>query len=148
MGDAPAGPRDALGPALRGYLALYAGGRYFDAHEALETVWRRRPEDPRMVLLHGLIQWVVALEHHRRGNAHGARVLLARAWSRLRDPAPGEAALGLDLAPLRAAHPGIAAAFDRWDRGGPRPALAPPPLAAGGGGAPPPDPPPGAGAAL
>gem|GEM_PF-6354478 len=97
----------------------------------LETVWRRRPDDRLMVLLHGLIQWVVALEHHRRGNPHGARVLLERAWGRLRRPVPEEALLGLDLAPLRAAHPGIAAAFARWDAGGPRPTVDPPPLGAG-----------------
>lgn len=79
-----------------------------------------------MPLLQGLIQWAVAFEHHRRGNAHGARVLLGRAWSRLA-PAPDDA-LGLDLRPLKAAAPGLAAALAGWDAGGPRPALAPPPV--------------------
>lgn len=90
-------------------------------------MWRRDPADPVMVTLHGLIQFAAALEHHRRGNAHGARVLLDRAWSRL--AAPGaEGRLGIDLAPLRAAHPALHAAFAAWDAGGPRPALTPPPI--------------------
>ncbi|MEW6582828.1 MAG: DUF309 domain-containing protein, partial [Actinomycetota bacterium] len=51
-----------LRPELAEFLRLYAAGRFFDAHEALEQAWRRSP-DPEMVLLHGLIQWAVAHEH-------------------------------------------------------------------------------------
>lgn len=92
-------------------------------------MWRRRPDDRTMVLLHGLIQLAVALEHHRRGNAHGARVLLARAWSRLHDVAPGE--LGLDWTDLPDAHARLHAAFARWDRErGARPDVNPPRLRA------------------
>lgn len=117
IGDAP--------PQLDEFLALYASGRFFDAHEALEAAWRRSDE-PRMRFLQGLIQWAVAFEHHRRGNAHGARVLLERAWSRLRDAPDG--AMGLDLSACRASRPGLAAAFARWEEGGPRPDLAAPPI--------------------
>jgi hypothetical protein len=91
----------------------------------LEGAWRRGPERD-MVLRHGLIQWVVALEHHRRGNPHGARVLLGRSWAKLAGAREGE--LGLEWAPLKAAHPAIARAFARWDAGGPRPEVSPPPL--------------------
>ncbi|MGD9697029.1 MAG: DUF309 domain-containing protein [Thermoleophilia bacterium] len=107
------------------FLGLYAAGRFFDAHEALEAAWRRSP-DPRMQFLQGLIQWAVAFEHHRRGNPHGARVLLERAWSRIGDAPP--AALGLDLAACRAAHPSLAASFAAWEAGGPRPAVDAPPI--------------------
>ena len=113
------------GPALREFRRLYSAGRFFDAHEALEVVWRRSPEPP-MPFLQGLIQWAVAFEHHRRGNAHGARVLLERAWSRLAG-AP-EDDLGVDLSACRAAHPALAAAFARWEAGGPRPDLRAPPI--------------------
>ncbi len=74
-----------------------------------------------MPFLQGLIQWAVAFEHHRRGNAHGARVLLG---PRL-EPAgatPPRATWALDLSAWRAAHPALAEAFARWEAGGPRPA--------------------------
>ncbi len=91
-----------------------------------------------MVLLHGLIQWAVAFEHHRRGNAAGAVTLLDRAWSRLAEPG-AEAGLGVDLTAVRAARPAARAALVAWRDGGPRPRLAPPPIAVGppGPGAPP-----------
>jgi hypothetical protein len=111
-------------PQLAEFVALYGAGRFFDAHEVLEEAWRRS-DDPPMPFLQGLIQWAVAFEHHRRGNAHGARVLLERAWSRLRD-AP-EGFMGLDLRAWRAARPGLAEAFARWEAGGPRPEVRAPP---------------------
>jgi uncharacterized protein len=126
-GDAPGGP-GARDRALTGFLALYGAGRFFDAHEALETVWRRQPDDPVMALLHGLIQWAVAFEHHRRGNPRGARVLLARAWSRLASPGGAERDLGLDLSEVRGAHPAIHAAFAAWDAGASRPDVVAPPI--------------------
>lgn len=122
MGATPGDPP----PELDDFLRLYASGRYWDAHEALEAAWRRSDE-PRMRFLQGPIQWAVAFEHHRRGNAHGARALLERAWSRLRWAPDGY--MGLDLAPLRAAQPGLAAAFAAWEAGGPRPEVTPPPVA-------------------
>lgn len=112
--------------ALDEFLALYAAGRYWDAHEALEQGWRRSDE-PRMVILHGLIQWAVAFEHVGRGNARGARRLLAKSWAKL-GPAP-EDALDLDLRPLRAAQPALAEALARWEAGGPAPLAAAPPIA-------------------
>jgi len=111
---------------LDAFLSLYADGRYWDAHEALEAVWRRSPA-PDMVVLHGLIQWAVAMEHVRRGNPRGARRLLVKSWAKL-EPAPSDA-LGLDLRPLRAAQPDVAAALARWEAGGPAPAAPPPQIA-------------------
>lgn len=120
------GDRTAIDSALDDYVRLYAARRYFDAHEALETVWRRSPRAP-MPFLQGLIQWAVALEHHRRGNARGARALLDRAVANLADPPPG--ALGLDLSSCLAAIPSLVSAFRDWEAGGPRPSLEAPPIA-------------------
>jgi uncharacterized protein len=116
-------------PQLAEFVALYRAGRFFDAHEVLEEVWRRS-EEPPMRFLQGLIQWAVAFEHHRRGNAHGARVLLDRAWSRLKDSPDGY--MGLDLTAWRAARPALADAFARWELGGPRPEVEAPPIAGAG----------------
>ncbi len=118
---------DAPPRQLAEFVALYSAGRFFDAHEVLEEVWRRS-DDPPMPFLQGLIQWAVAFEHHRRGNAHGARVLLERAWSRLGDAPEGY--MGLDLSAWRTARPGLAQAFARWEAGAPRPHVAPPPVGA------------------
>lgn len=119
------GAADTPPPQLDRFVALYRAGRFFDAHEVLEEVWRRS-DDPPMRFLQGLIQWAVAFEHHRRGNAHGARVLLGRAWSRLGEAPDGY--MGLDLSAWRAAQPGLAEAFARWEAGAPRPAVTPPPI--------------------
>ena len=84
-----------------------------------------------MRFLQGLIQWAVAFEHHRRGNAHGARVLLDRALANLAPAPPGY--MGADIAAWRAAAPGLRAAFLAWERGGPRPEVAAPPFVPPGG---------------
>lgn len=126
----PAGP-DGLRPALTAFLALYADGRFFDAHEELERAWRRSG-DPDMVFAHGLIQLAVSQEHHRRGNPVGARRQLDKAWDKLRRFPGGH--LGVDIAAVRAAQPGLAAAYRAWEAGGPAPPLEPPailPAAAG-----------------
>lgn len=121
--------RDA---ALDDFLALYAAGRYFDAHETLEQAWRRSHEAP-MPFLQGLIQWAVALEHHQRGNAHGARALIDRALRNLAGAPPGY--LGIDLSACRAAAPAMRRAFAEWEEGGPRPEISAPPIRREGEGA-------------
>ncbi len=111
--------------ALDAFIADYAAGRWFEAHEVLEQAWRRSDEPP-MPFLQGLIQWAVALEHHRRGNAHGARALADRALRNLAGAPTGY--LGVDLSACRRAAPGIRSAFAAWEAGGPRPEIAPPPI--------------------
>lgn len=117
--------RDA---ALADFAALYSSGRFFDAHEALEWVWRRSDEPP-MRFLQGLIQWAVAFEHHRRGNPHGARVLLERSLANISGAPPGY--MGVDISAWRRAAPGLRRAFADWDGGGPRPAVRAPCIALG-----------------
>ena len=94
-------------------------------------VWRRS-DAPDMRVLQGLIQWAVALEHHRRGNAHGARALLDRATANLALARPGH--LDLDLSGCRAAAPALRRAFIAWEDGGARPQIAAPPIRRRGGG--------------
>lgn len=86
-------PADAL---LRG-IALFNGGDFFAAHEALEDVWRESSGRERR-FLQGLIQIAVALHHHATGNLTGARSLLARGAEKLADYPPVYA--GIAVAPL------------------------------------------------
>lgn len=84
---------------LRG-VALFNAGRFFDAHEALEDVWRESA-GRRKLFLQALIQVAVGLHHHSTGNRVGARSLLARGGKKLaRYPATYA---GLDVAGLRRA---------------------------------------------
>ena len=57
---------------------LWRAGAYWEAHEALETLWRKAAGEERC-FLQGLIQLAAALEARRRGHAEGARRNLAKA---------------------------------------------------------------------
>ena len=69
-------------------LDLFNRGHFFEAHEALEDIWRALGRDlpSRRLRLHlqGLIQLAVAFHHHSTGNLVGARSVLARALRNLR----------------------------------------------------------------
>jgi predicted metal-dependent hydrolase len=69
-------------PAYIHGIALFNEGQYFEAHEALEDVWREARDQDRK-FLQGLIQVAVALHHHSTGNRIGATSLLARAAANL-----------------------------------------------------------------
>jgi uncharacterized protein len=58
-------------------IKLINQGAYFEAHEALEDVWRIAPPGEKK-FLQGLIQVAVALHHHSQGNLAGAKSLLVR----------------------------------------------------------------------
>jgi predicted metal-dependent hydrolase len=60
-------------------IELFNRARFFEAHEALEDVWRAAPQ-PEKKFLQGLIQVAVALYHHGNGNRAGARSVLRRAF--------------------------------------------------------------------
>jgi predicted metal-dependent hydrolase len=61
-------------------LALFNSGRFFDAHEALEDVWREAPCHSHLRRhLQGLVQLAVAFHHQSTGNLVGARSVLERA---------------------------------------------------------------------
>lgn len=63
-------------------ISLFNQRDFFEAHEALEDVWRVAPE-PEKKFVQGLIQVAVALHHHSKGNLVGAQSLLRRAAQNL-----------------------------------------------------------------
>ena len=63
-------------------IALFNRADFFDAHEALEDIWRAAP-GPEKKFLQGLIQVAVALYHHGNGNVIGARSVLRRGFRNL-----------------------------------------------------------------
>ncbi|MBV9087083.1 MAG: aminotransferase class V-fold PLP-dependent enzyme [Acidobacteriaceae bacterium] len=64
-------------------IALFNAGEFFEAHEALEDVWRESTGEDRR-FLQGLVQVAVGLHHHSTGNMEGAQSVLARALENLR----------------------------------------------------------------
>jgi predicted metal-dependent hydrolase len=61
-------------------LALFNSAHFFDAHEALEDVWREAPCHSHLRRhLQGLVQLAVAFHHQSTGNLVGARSVLERA---------------------------------------------------------------------
>ena len=80
-------------------IDLFNQGRFFDAHEVLEDVWRPS-RGRRRRFLQALIQVAVGLHHHSTGNATGARSLLARGGNTLAHYPAVYA--GVKVAPLRA----------------------------------------------
>jgi hypothetical protein len=76
-------PSSLLHEFKRG-LDLFNRAHFFDAHEALEDVWRPLPRDRpllRHLRLHvqGMVQLAVAFHHESTGNLVGARSVLERA---------------------------------------------------------------------
>jgi dTDP-4-amino-4,6-dideoxygalactose transaminase len=63
-------------------IELFNAGRFFDAHEALEDVWREASGDERE-FLQAVIQIAVGLHHYSTGNLAGAGSLMARGAEKL-----------------------------------------------------------------
>ena len=78
---------DALTPAENHRLGRehFNAGRYFPAHEAWETVWKQRKDEPLAEFFKGLSQLGAGYVHLFRGNAHGAKTLLRRGARRVGD---------------------------------------------------------------
>jgi hypothetical protein len=139
-------------------IALFQGGKFFEAHEELELLWRATPPGPDREFLQGLIQLAVSLEHWRRGNPRGAWGQYQKALRRLAPlPSPfGEvalaelladtagfyaradlrgklAALGIDAPEAMGGGAGEAVfPCPRWSEAAPAPADATPQVTAGG----------------
>ncbi len=65
---------------LQDGVALFNAGRFFDAHEVLEDVWREAPRhSPLRRHLQGMVQLAVAFHHQSKDNHVGARSVLERA---------------------------------------------------------------------
>jgi len=81
----PAQRRDALSRAR----VLFNAGAYWEAHEALETVWRSiigAGDAAAAGVWQGLIQAAAALLHQRRGNRHGMTTVGTAALDKLAGP--------------------------------------------------------------
>jgi hypothetical protein len=65
---------------LRHGSTLFNCERFFEAHEALEDIWREAPRSGLLRRhLQGLVQMAVAFHHYSTGNFIGARSVLERA---------------------------------------------------------------------
>lgn len=98
-------------------IAMFNRGAFFEAHEALEDVWRDAPQKDKK-FLQGLIQVAVALHHYGNGNLTGARSVLRRASRNLSLYPEGFG--GIHSAALLHS---ISAWQRALDEGGPAPAL-------------------------
>jgi len=66
-------------------IALFNEAAFFDAHEALEDVWRAAPPENKK-FLQGMVQIAVAFHHYSTGNRVGMRSVLERAIRNLSEP--------------------------------------------------------------
>lgn len=63
-------------------IKLFNSGRYFEAHEAWEDLWRSTG-GPLRLFYQGLVQAAVGLHHLGRGNRNGATAQLQKSLSKL-----------------------------------------------------------------
>ncbi len=102
----PALPQE---PVLRSIITaalLFNAGLYFEAHEALELIWRAAVGDVK-TFSQGLLQVAVALHHAHAGNRRSAWTLLRKGTDKLRrTPAPAPA---IDI-------PALLAELVPWER--------------------------------
>jgi len=84
MVDEPARARcdDAPAAELLHAIEQFNAGEFFEQHETLELLWRATAT-PVRDLYHGILQVGVGLHHWRKGNFHGASVLLEEGIGRL-----------------------------------------------------------------
>jgi len=66
-------------------ISLFNNAEFFDAHEALEDIWRAAPPENKK-FLQGLVQVAVAFHHYSTGNRVGMRSVLERAIRNLAEP--------------------------------------------------------------
>lgn len=86
-GRPPALGAAQVGEFVRLGVALYNAARFWEAHEALEAVWRRS-SPPERAVWQGLIQAAAAMLHRERGNRHGLEVQGRAAIAKLQASAP------------------------------------------------------------
>jgi putative hydrolase of the HAD superfamily len=100
--EPPRSPRAHFGgtasPLFERGVAAFRAGRFFEAHEEWESLWKESKADDK-VLLQGLIQLAAACVHIGRGNAVPAKRLMTLAKEKL-DPF-GDDEGGINLGFLR-----------------------------------------------
>lgn len=67
-------------------VQLFNRGEFWEAHEALEQIWRSVSDECEALVLQGLIQAAAALLHQERGNRHGVAVVGEAALEKLQGP--------------------------------------------------------------
>jgi predicted metal-dependent hydrolase len=67
---------------LQDGIIFFNDGRYFEAHEAWEDLWRET-RGPLRLFYQGLVQAAVGLHHLSQGNRNGASAQLEKALSKL-----------------------------------------------------------------
>jgi hypothetical protein len=71
---------------VEGALVLFNSGAFWEAHEALEAVWRSIDDQQEAQVFQGLIQAAAALLHRDRGNRHGVEAVGSAALAKLAGP--------------------------------------------------------------
>ena len=67
-------------------IELFNSGAFWEAHEALEEIWKTVEDDSEALIIQGLIQAAAALLHLERGNRHGVEVVGNGALEKLDGP--------------------------------------------------------------
>lgn len=65
-------------------INFFNAGRYFEAHEAWEDLWRQT-QGPLRLFYQGLVQAAVGLHHLAHGNPNGARTQITKSLSKLEE---------------------------------------------------------------
>ncbi len=65
-------------------INFFNAGRYFEAHEAWEDLWRET-RGPLRLYYQGLVQAAVGLHHLAHGNLNGARAQITKSLSKLEE---------------------------------------------------------------
>ena len=107
-------------------------GRYFPAHEAWESAWRKAKDTDEEEFFKGLSQLGAGYTHLSRGNPHGAFTLLRRGAGRIVEYEEGHR--GIDVELLGQTALAQADEIEAADRDGkPLPELRPPVIGPAGG---------------
>lgn len=69
-------------PAISEGIRLFNSRSFFEAHEALESLWLQEQGDEKL-FLHGLIQVAAAFHHYQQHNRDGFRSLLHKGLAKL-----------------------------------------------------------------
>ena len=72
---------------LQAGIIFFNDGRYFEAHESWEEMWRQTG-GPLKLFYQGLVQAAVGMHHLEHGNLNGARAQLQKSLSKLEQYPP------------------------------------------------------------
>ena len=110
-------PRSLLHENFKRGLDLFNRAHFFDAHEALEDVWRKAPASQKK-LFQGLVQVALAFHHYSTGNRVGMKSVMGRAMRNMAEAR--ETFSGIRVQPLLET---LAAWREALDQGSPLPPL-------------------------